>query len=1421
MAYVMQILGFEFEKTIVQVQLHCLKLRCKQEDTLFKVSTRQLLIHTLTVVFAIESIALPTQAGVMNYPKSQNSGTQQPSTSSSGIVNNATDFRKINDTLGRKYFESSKTGFNNLNPAIKDIMSVPSQIIAENAPRFEGRKELDLDPYFMRSGQWVPAERKVSDFLVKPLGAGVEIFVPGASNKLVLNIPLRPIWANDEILLFAVAKTSNIFAEKIGEKETVGESFFAVEVPRLKVMAQAKEPVPFFSLPIQGSNWRENTKAMYFVQGDLLALMNEEEKVLYWMDDIREVLAAERALLDLAVMMSVMDPRQAALMKDPSYRVLPAPGSTAAFGTVFTGLNLNRPGWNFFKSPPEKFAEVAQLEKNGSGHSSFSFLKLIATKAISQAEAQSVSGDPVHDALMNAAFFVGMISTVAVISAFVLKYKPEKNPIKKKLDEIWKKRAEFDSSLAKQEGRSVKDYFHIFGSFTTSIAQFPLISPGLGSRFAVDRWIPYWGSAKHKLLARVMHFTTLPGLRHFGDLTVTAKPTILGSGYAGTIGVGIGYLMSFHALPAFAHYVGPLLGTTLNLALNQAFNADNAAVNALLITNLLVGASIGVLRGAADFTMDAKSREIERISSKVDVVLRDQGKNPHDPKINSQREEMINKEFDIALVKLGLPTSFEKLFDAMSLYQAIAESRGYTAAVAEREKNLNPMKYGPDREAYPNLENLKGDSFTMISRRGLLPWILKRTQQQAQMWHETSPSETTRNALALANEAVNDSDRLLSSIQVAANHIYEVVKAAESGEDTLRNLYNKEKLAQVKAEIEAVSQKAVKFRQLLTLSMYEGSIEYTGRYLPRDWIEKYGANGANLFVLLARKSEASFLDEEGNRNLSARREDVLTYLDKAERKAFEEIKKLPELAGLTDQKIRSIPEVQSELAIRASLITAELGQQNRADEAAKKFKPQNSWYENWLHRRAIKKTQARMFQYNREQRDLGNVISPEQEKKTLRDIYVSEISQNIGLHIQDLAANKARLSRPTGEVPWYPVNNAISREEFAELVRSGESMMSFEEYQKLSARVNDSEAAARHITPNQAYQILLNEVRQGAEGDLKTAMSSKNMQTYLSKLSPTEREYFEARMYASAFISQYRNATTGQPLLSPVDPAQPGFTQRARQWLANRTVKDLETLSELENLRPDPWEKSLLRFRRAVVSSVSSKANRGLRFVDGFFGDSSVERSLMGVLARRVPLLEDVVSANIRNLYLMPVGLSVSWAWSHHVLRTGIDYAFWTTGFIFQGLTIIAPSQWLYRNYRLQGFMPFANIKNYLANDVYAMIVTFPSTIVGILMLHQVHEILNDGIAGPVGKAMASVSVPEGLSWLMAGALAWVGGKYFEEWKAKSAINRIKLFGKKSEVNVAAKSANALTPESQQSVSGPLMCSVVFGRFAISAIGTK
>lgn len=1251
--------------------------------------------------------------------------------------------------VSQAWAQSMKDGFGGRDPALKDIMSVDLQAIKDSLGNFSN-VPTDQDPYFLRSQRWIPSTANVETLSSSSNSKTTTVFVPGVKLALELPLPLVHLTQTDDYVIFSLRSESDLFNSKAGSAPSQGAGLFLIETHLLEYHAARRSPVAVYFIPLMGQGWREGTAAEEFVEFNQLVLSDGPKILPISIDDIDQLVQVSKVNRDIGVMIALS--RRDAGGSLPDETIYPAPGSTALFGLVSTGMDLSRPGYNFFRDFKSDTTDrtksfSSQLGKFWSVASAAAELFARSVLGVQRAFAGGLdaSGDPLAAAVMKSAWFLSIVGATLVVS-FALKYK---NPfVKNRLREIRDYRRALNPTAVDGEGMiGLRDYLRVEGSLLASIAQFPLIAPGKITEWLTDRYAPTLASGDHTLMRQVLNLTVYPNLHHFGDIAVNEKVTVLGAGYAATVGIGITALHYFYLLPGFTAAVSPSLPPALSFAVNDAFASDNRDTQATLFTNMLVGASIGILRGPADFTMDAKSQVIEELYRRVDNTLRREGLDPRDKNVQTRRTEMRTRLVDLTLVQKGLPTSEEKLFDAMMAFNKIGEARGF---VAPSPDDLRSAAVGPTLDEETLSSQIKSEgNFVLAERNGLAPNVIARALRLAQLWSEKTPSPSTTGALRLAQKVQADTKR---SAQVFKKTAEFFLWLTTNPTNLLRPEVTKARLAQLKSEIQMISEKAKSLRRLIVVTGYEGPVEAVVRYVPKEWVDAHGVEAASQFVRYLRQALASYLDGSKIDNLIAQKSDLIEYQHQALVRAVNELRaERPELSMRSDQSLLDDPFYNVELQQRSSLIAKKMGDQYRADRKAEGFSPKFGWIENWQHRRALKKAKVQLV------REIGgdpNKIQfsqlPSQFGERLKALYLAESAKLIGLHIPTLAGQNPRAA---DGLPWQ--------------------------------------------TSNEIFDAVIREIRTSADAEAQRQLNTPEYRVYLQKLSPEQAEELKSRLYSIVYLSAYRDKITLSGSIYGRDSSQPGFTQRLRQALAARSADDLSNIRLDSQRRPETLGR-IEPIRRNLVITGGALVNRGLRFIDSMFNDVGVEHGALGAIQRRLFFAEEIVSANIRNLKLWPVGLSISWLWSHFALGTGISYSFWVTSFLFQGFFIMAPVQWLFRNFRMQDFKPYdskfvgakgvADVSwRYSLAEMLAYTATFVAVVPPVLLHTTLGQTLMTHVGAPVGSVIAGLSGYELLATLLGVSVAsWVGSRAIEGavWRnLRDRLSALKVAGSAEKVS--------------------------------------
>ncbi len=562
---------------------------------------------------------------------------------------------------------------------------------------------IDRDPYFLRSQSWEKTAAVNETFGFQKDHSGVEITVPGTSSLLRLNLPLTPVQATQEFLFFSLDQTSDLFQKAAGS-EKPGEGLFFIsrdELFRHAVdAAQAaneanRQQVPVFFFPLPGQGWKGKIKSLELAQIDTLSISNSAgTSIGLELKDVETLMKAQQLNLLMAISLTARNRNVG-----PNEAILPASGTTAAFGLFFTGIDLDNPGKSLWS------------------HSIASRLEWLKSYLVPEARAQVLSPD-----VIGRVVFVGTVLTGMLALSVVLKYASP--GIRRKVNELHPSNP--GDGLIKKMGREAVGIFDVFAHVTTTAAQLPAVTVGNAIEMFLDRFAPSVSASEHTLVRRFLNSSFYFARNSVRGAPVNAKTFLLGALVMGSIDTAFVVVQYLVAVPWLCQAVSPYLSPYWQNKINMTFDPNNPNTRSLAIQSSVQTGIAYLMSGASSMSIESRAQVVTLIEREVDKEMVSQGKDPKAPQYQSERKAMIDDRIDQSMKQKGLPAKDGLIFDATTPFSKLAEALG----------NKTP-------------EDLQGkESFILATRFSLTKTALARAL-------ETARADAKRDSSQLAQDTVS------------------------------------------------------------------------------------------------------------------------------------------------------------------------------------------------------------------------------------------------------------------------------------------------------------------------------------------------------------------------------------------------------------------------------------------------------------------------------------------------------------------------------------------------------------------------------------------------------------------------------------------------------------------------------------------
>lgn len=781
---------------------------------------------------------------------------------------------------------------------------------------------IDQDPFFMRTQSWLE-NQPTRDLSYQLSAQEIRIAAPGASKLLRIGLPLTPIQATDKFIFFSLDSKSDLFARAAGAGNAPGEGLFFVNRQDLVSHSKTGQPLPVFFFPLAGQGWTGHLDSIELPQSDTLVVANQTESVAIELHDIETMMGVQQMYINIATALAIKNRGE---LTDSTF---PARGSTAAFGLFFTGLDLDQPGKSLWASVD---------------HSSLGLkttFDLVAQKLNRWLPFQipAAKADGLPPALISRLTFVGSVLFGMFVASIVIKYL---HPgVRKKLEKL---RPENQQNLGrvKTVRREVKETFDVFAAMTTTVAQVASLTSANTLELFLDHFAPTVAAADHTLVRRFLNNTFFFARNAIKNVPVNARTFVLGAlvmGSVDTASVAIQYMV---VIPLIATALMHHVSAGMQSLITETFDPANPNTKNIALQDTVRNGIAYIQSGASSYSMDARAQVIEAITKEVETQMKAAGKDPKDPRFQSERDKAIEKKINIVMKQKGLPDNSQFLFDANSAFGGIAKALGYGTPEGMQQ----------------------AESFILQRRFGLTKNALAKAIKAADAWAKSDGSREALQTAALLRETASTMSFLSNGVN--------------SG----------------KAGIE----RARAARQQLTLLSYEGSITTAIKYIPETWAQQYSPEAAQAAALMFRQALYSFLSKEGDNLVFVNKKNMDAYAERAKAKAFAQI--LAENPKLTPTS-RLSPKLRFELKLRTQVEITNLAREATAKAEAKDYAPPKlDWVARRRQERALRKADEKMAAYL--ETETGRTADAASLEKTKQTFVRDAFAEAVGLSIEDV-----------------------------------------------------------------------------------------------------------------------------------------------------------------------------------------------------------------------------------------------------------------------------------------------------------------------------------------------------------------------------------------------------------------------------------
>ena|GEM_PF-6342099 len=621
-------------------------------------------------------------------------------------------------------------------------------------PSFEKNDPiLDQDPYFLRSQKWVQADGAVSETTTAADATGFDVQIPRSNVILHVEQPLTPVLEADDYI-FLQANSPEFFRAKIKDEADYGEGLFFIDLRDLRAESLRtngeRRGVPIFFLMTDGKGWTEQLAAVQKRGMHTLDFRNPQgigEAVDFGdLDDLSKILhfalatavGMETLHQDDLVREKLMASLRSGEGRIEVPYILPPRGSTAAFGSFFTGIDLDHPSQSVGTLITSRFDfhrlwDMAFPPAYASGKTSLSTRLLI------------VSG--------------------FVVASFVGSYAAKKSVLRKRMSDIRKLIEDADDYRRKKEGlpaidRTTARYRMTMGfvdtlTITTQVFAtqefLPTVSTGYFAEYLADK-LPNEAGTNGFIRKYIVEKGLIFDRGQAEKVNANAWTFWLGSIVLGGLDIKSVIPQMFYLNQRVLPAIGGLFSDDLRMQMEHQYGGASAAGMNVLYSEMMRNVSSYTIHGAYSYSQEMVAFFETMVRPRIEDEVRH--KQQIDPESQSGRkivDELVRKEIEPLLVQRGLPSSDQHLFDASTMIKKGVQTRGYAADPKKLYPEVDMSAWSKDE--INKFKKEKGEYFILENGRwGVLSRVLQNMVDTAQRFYELNPSETVAHALAYSKD---------------------------------------------------------------------------------------------------------------------------------------------------------------------------------------------------------------------------------------------------------------------------------------------------------------------------------------------------------------------------------------------------------------------------------------------------------------------------------------------------------------------------------------------------------------------------------------------------------------------------------------------------------------------------------------------
>ena len=518
---------------------------------------------------------------------------------------------------------------------------------------------MDQDPFFLRSQRWVKNEATI------PGNTYIRLDETGTLPVLELNQPFHEILRTDDFIFLSPNDDHYFDSKVLASEESQSQGVFFLHRETWQRSALNQAPTPLFFLPLHEGNWGSSARAFEMKEHDAVYFTDNQSPGLpIPLQELEVVAKAESLNLMMASSMSITGSldkiKQSQNQKELIQSFLPPRGSTAGFGVVFTGRNLDNP-----KQKIELSARITStIEK-----------LLSKFNLVSPAHAEGFFSGKILERMVR----VGVITGVSTVLSVILR-----STVYRDFFARQREKEKLEGKKSSWIGRNTRYTLHVQAHAFLLLAQVSSSTFGNAVEYAADRYFPKIGAGEQTAMRKFFKNTVLLTRDNAQRVPVDFWTLMMGTGIVGSIDTLCVAYQTYVVSPNMIEWLGqeiPFLKERAD-AVNDIHNPNLGMIRR---NDVIRNAIAYITAGASSYSAGTQSILRQELLPKVEEEMLKDGINPKDPNNDAIKTRRLTAVLEVAMKAKGLPGSDEFLFDYSSLYDSALSILGFKT---EGTKNL-------------------------------------------------------------------------------------------------------------------------------------------------------------------------------------------------------------------------------------------------------------------------------------------------------------------------------------------------------------------------------------------------------------------------------------------------------------------------------------------------------------------------------------------------------------------------------------------------------------------------------------------------------------------------------------------------------------------------------------------------------------